>query len=59
MLHTILEQRAIGQQRQWIVEGLLAQLLLQRLALADVPEVQCQALHRRIRGQIAADASST
>ena len=48
VLHPVAEQVAVGEQRQRIVEGELAQLLLERLALADVAEVERQALHRRI-----------
>ena len=48
VLHAVAEQVAVRQQRQRIVEGELAQLLLERLALADVAEVQRQALHGRV-----------
>ena len=48
MLHAVAEQVAVGEQRQRIVEGELAQLLLERLALADVAKVERQALHGRI-----------
>ena len=56
VLHAVAEQVAVGEQRQRIVEGQLAQLLLERLALADVAEIQRQALHRRILREVAADA---
>ena len=48
VLHAVAEQVAVREQRQRVVEGELAQLLLERLALADVAEVERQALHRRI-----------
>ena len=48
VLDAIAKQVAIGEPRQRIVEGQLAQLLLEALALADVAEVQRQALHRRV-----------
>ncbi len=56
VLHAVAEQIAVGEQRQRIVEGELAQLLLERLALADVAEIERQSLHRRIVRQVAADA---
>ncbi len=56
VLHAVAEQVAVGEQRQRIVEGQLAQLLLERLALADVAEVERQALHRRVLAEVAADA---
>ena len=56
MLHAIAEQVAVREQRERVVEGQLAQLLLERLALADVAEIERQALHRRVLAQVAADA---
>ena len=56
VLHAVAEQVAVRQQRQRIVERHLPQLLLECLALADVAEIQCQALHRRVLREIAADA---
>ena len=56
VLHPIAEQVAIGEQRQGIVERELPQLLLERLALADVAEIERQPLDRRILREIAADA---
>ena len=55
MLHAVAEQVAICKQRERIVERELPQLLLERLALADVAEIERQALHRRILRQVAAD----
>src|SRR5205085_10420306 len=55
-LHPIAEQVAIGEQRQGIMERELPQLLLERLALADVAEIERQPLDRRILHEIAADA---
>src|SRR5207237_6415953 len=56
VLHPIAEQVAIGEQRQGIVERELPQLLLERLALADIAEIERQPLDRRILHEIAADA---
>ena len=56
VLHPVAEQVAVGEERQRIMEGELAQLLFQRLALADVAEVERQALDRRVLRQVAADA---
>src|SRR5207245_4215535 len=56
VLHAIAEQIAVGEQRQGIVERQLPQLLLERLALADVAEIERETLDRRILHEIAADA---
>ena len=56
VLHPIAEQAAVCQQRQRIMESKLPQLLLERLALADVTEVDGQAADCRVVQQVAADA---
>ena len=56
VLDAVPEQAAVRQQRERVVEGQLAQLLLQRLALADVAEIQCKPGDGRIFVQVAAHA---
>ena len=48
MLDAVAEQAAVRKQSQRIVEGELAQLVLERLALADVAQIQGEALHGRV-----------
>jgi hypothetical protein len=55
MLHAITEQASVRQQRQRIMKRQLPQFLLERLALADVPKIECESVHRRVVRQIAAD----
>ena len=54
VLDAVAEQAAIGEQRQGVVKRELSQLLLQRLALTDVAEIQRQPACRRIVEQVAA-----
>ena len=56
VLDAVAEQAAVGEQRQRVVERQLAQLLLERLALAHVAEVEREAGDRRVVHQVAADA---
>ena len=55
VLDAIAEQVPVGEPGQRIVKRQLPQLLFEALALADVAQVERQALHRRIGGQVAAD----
>src|SRR5207237_9820537 len=56
VMHAIPEQISIGELGEGVVERQLPQLRLERLAFADVAEIERQPLHRRITGEIAADA---
>ncbi len=56
VLDAVAEQAAVGEQCQRVVERELAQLVLERLALGDVPQVEGEPLDRRIVEQVAADA---
>src|SRR6185312_10802527 len=56
VLHPVTEQVAIGKQREGVMEGELPQLLFERLTLADVAEIEGESLHRRILGEVTADA---
>src|SRR5215470_19986609 len=56
VLHPVAEKVAIGQQRERVMEGELPQLLFERLALADVAEIEREPLNRRILGEVTADA---
>ena len=40
MLHAVCEERAVGEARDGVVEGLMGELILERLALADVAAVE-------------------
>ena len=51
--HALDEQRAVGQVRDGIVEGLVGELLLEGLALADVARVQHDAAHVLVVEQVA------
>ncbi len=55
VLDAVAEQAAVGEQGERVVEGELAQLLLERLALADVAEVEREAGDCRVVEQVAAD----
>ena len=56
VLDPVPEQAAVGEQRERVVERELAQLLLERLALADVAEIERQPGDGRVVGEVAADA---
>jgi hypothetical protein len=55
VLDAVAEQASVRKQRQRIMKRQVPQLLLERLALADVAEVKRESAHRRIVRQIAAD----
>ena len=48
----LVEQRAVGQVRDRVVERLVGELLLERLALADVAAVEHDAADRRVVEQV-------
>ncbi len=48
--HAIDEQGAVGQARDRVVEGLVGELFLEALALADVAAVEHDALHVLVVG---------
>ncbi len=56
VLDAVAEQAPVGEQRQGIVERELAQLVLERLSLGDVAQVQREPLHGGVVEQVAADA---
>ena len=56
VVHAIPEQAAIGELGEGVLKRQLPQLRLERLAFADVAKIEGQPLHRRITGEIGADA---
>ena len=56
VLDAVAEQAPVREQRQRVVEGELAELVLERLALGHVAQVEGESLDRRIVEQVAADA---
>ena len=56
MLDAVAEQAPVREQRQRVVERELAELVLERLALGHVAQVQGESLDRRIVQQVAAHA---
>ena len=56
VLDAIAEQAPVRKQRQRVVEGELAKLVLECLALGHVAQVEGESLYRRVVEQVAADA---
>ena len=55
MLDAVVEQRAVGELRQRVMEGAVAQLLLERLALVDVARGDHDALEPLVREEVGGD----
>jgi hypothetical protein len=55
VLDPVVEQRAVGEARQGVVERAMAQLLLERLAVVDVARGQHDAAHARVVEQVRRD----